>query len=88
MPIDLLEGHVYVEPMHSEGQGDYLDHISNIMSSRDDYINPIADGTLSWWSVISCTFDSSEALENWQNQTHKVFMRMHKNYTIYAMGRS
>ena len=66
-PIDPLEGQRYVELVHSEGQVDYLDHIYNIMSSRDDYINTNADGKLSWWSVISCTSDSDEALENWHN---------------------
>ena len=28
-----------------------------------------------WWSLISCTLDSSEAIENWQNRMHKVSMR-------------
>ena len=64
-PIDPLEGQRYLEPVSSEGKGDYLDHIYNIMSSRDDYINPTTDGKLSWQSVISCTSDSGEALENW-----------------------
>ena len=50
-PIDPLEGHRYVEPVNSEGQGDYLDHRYNIMSSRDDYINPTFDGKLSWRSA-------------------------------------
>ena len=36
-PIDPLEGQRYVEPVHSEGQGDYLDHIYNVMSSTNDY---------------------------------------------------
>ena len=47
-PIDPLEGHRYVEPVNSEGQGDSLDHIYNIMSVRNDYVNPIADGKLIW----------------------------------------
>ena len=61
--------------MNSEGQGNYLDHIYNIMSSQDDYINPIVDGKLSWRSVRSCTSDSDEALENWQNRMHEVSVR-------------
>ena len=33
-PIDPLEGKRYVEPVSSEGQGNYLDQLYNIMSSR------------------------------------------------------
>ena len=47
MPIDPLEEKRYVQLVHSEGQGDYLDHIYNITFAGDDYINPIADGNLS-----------------------------------------
>ena len=62
--IDPLEGQRYVEPVNSEGQGDYLDHIYNIAFARDDYVNQIPNGKLSWQSVSSCTSDSSEALGN------------------------
>ena len=44
-PIDPLEGHRYVELMHSKGQENYLDQLYNIMSSKEDYINPVADET-------------------------------------------
>ena len=46
-PIDPLEGQRYVEPVYNDGQGDYLDHIYNVTSIQEDYINPIADGNLS-----------------------------------------
>ena len=45
------------------------------MSSKYDYLNPKADSKLSWKSVISYTSNSSEAVENWQNQMHEVSMR-------------
>ena len=61
-PIDPLEGRPYVEPVHSEGQENYLDQLYNIMSSKEYYINPIVYGHLSWRNVILCTSDSSEAL--------------------------
>ena len=75
MPIDPLEGQRYVDPEQIERQGDYLDYIYNITSAGDDYINPRSDGKLSWSSISSCTFDSSEALENWKNRIHEVSMR-------------
>ena len=46
-PIDPLEGQRYVEKVNSEGQEDYLDHIYNVTSTRDDYVNPKADRKLS-----------------------------------------
>ena len=73
--IDPLEGKRYVEPINSEGQGNYLDQLYNIMSLREYFINPKDHGKLSWQSVISCTSDSGEALENWKNMLHEVSMR-------------
>ena len=75
-PIDPLEGQTYVKSVHGKGQGYYLDHIYNITSSRDQYINPTANGKLSWRSVKSCTSDLGEALENWQNRMHEFSMRI------------
>ena len=74
-PIDPLEGQRCIEPVYSEGQGDYLDHIYNVTALQEDYINPIKDGNMSRRSSSSCTFDSGEALENCQNQLHEVSMR-------------
>jgi hypothetical protein len=42
----------------------------------EDYVNPIADGVLSWRSITSCTTDSDTGLENWQQRVHKVSMRI------------
>ena len=87
-PIDLLEGHRYVEPVHSEGKENYLDQLYNIMYSKEDYINPTTDGNLSWWSVISCTSDSGDDLENWQNMLHEVSMHRCVRVTSSLKGRS
>ena len=64
-PIDPLEGQRYIEPVNSEVQGNYLDHIHNITFSMDDYVNPTTDGNLSWQSISLCTSYSGKALENW-----------------------
>ena len=66
-PIDPLEGQRYVEPICNDGQGDYLDQIYNVTTLQEDYINSTAYGNLSWKSASSCTSDSGEALDNWQN---------------------
>ena len=57
-PMDPLEGKRYVEPVYSEGQGDYLDQIYNVTTLKGDCIHPTADGNLSWRSASSCMSDS------------------------------
>ena len=52
-PIDPLEGQRYVEPVNSEEQDDYLDHIYNITYVKDDYVNPIANEKLIYQSTSS-----------------------------------
>ena len=64
-PIDTLEGPRYIEPVFNEGHGDHLDTIYNITTLWEDYINPTANGNLSWKCKCSCTSDSGEALEKW-----------------------
>ena len=71
-PIDPLEGQRYVEQVYNDGRVNYLNQIYNITALQEDYINPTADGNLSWKSASSCTSDSREALENWQNRLHEV----------------
>jgi hypothetical protein len=45
-------------------------------TTRDaDYINPTADGVLSWQIITSCTTDSDTGLENWKQRLHKVSTR-------------
>ena len=61
-PISPLEGKHYVDHVHSEGKDNYLDQLQNIMYLKEDYINPMTNGNLSWCSVSSCTSDSGEAL--------------------------
>ena len=43
-PIYPLEGEQYVEPVHGKGKENYMDQLYNIMSSKEYYINPIANG--------------------------------------------
>jgi len=41
----------------------------------EDYVNPTADGVLSWQSITSCVLDSDTGLENWQQRLHEVSTR-------------
>ena len=74
-PIDPFEGKIYVEPIYNEGQVDYLNQIYNVTTMHEDHISLTADGNLSWKCTSSCTSDSGEALENWKNRLHEVYMR-------------
>ena len=74
-PIDPFEGKRYVEHVYNEGHVDYLDQIYNVTAMNEDHIGSTADGNLSWKCASSCTFDSGEALENWQNRLHEVSRR-------------
>ena len=47
VPLNLLEGQRYVEPMFNEANGDHLDNIYNVIDLKEDYINPTANGNLS-----------------------------------------
>ena len=74
-PIDPLEGQRYFEPVYNEKQVDYLDQIYNVTAIQEDYINPTKDGNLSWKNASSCTSDTREALDNWENILHEVSIR-------------
>ena len=54
-PLDPIERPRYVELVFNEGDGDHLDTIYNITTLQEDYINPTADGNLSWKCQILCT---------------------------------
>jgi hypothetical protein len=45
-----------------------LENIYKLTTRQQDYINPTTDGNLSWRSDNACSFDSEEALENWQKK--------------------
>jgi hypothetical protein len=36
------------------------------IACNEDYINPTANGVLSWQSITSCIIDSDTSLENWK----------------------
>jgi hypothetical protein len=63
-PLDPSEGERFIEPTFLD-----LEEIGQLYRTivcDADYINPIADGVLSWWSITSCTIESDAYL----NQNH------------------
>jgi hypothetical protein len=52
-----------------------LENRYKLTARQQDYINPTADGNLSWRSDIVCSSNSEEVLENLQNQMYEVSTR-------------
>ena len=63
-PLDPSMGPRYIEAICVEEQARDIDDFYKVTTMQDDYINPIADGTLSWRYASSCTSHSKEGLEN------------------------
>jgi hypothetical protein len=62
VPLDPSEGERFVEPTCLD-----LEEINQLYRTtmrEEDYVNPTADGVLSWISITSCTLDSNTGLEN------------------------
>lgn len=62
----------YAGPIKSEEEAREIDDFYKMTALQDDYINPTANGMLSWHCASSCTSNSEEGLENWKNIMHEV----------------
>jgi hypothetical protein len=74
-PLDPNEGDRYNEPMNEDAQSSIIENIYQITRCREDYINPMMDGELSWRSVKSYDTDSEDAMERWKNKLYEVSTR-------------
>jgi hypothetical protein len=81
-PLDLDEGQRYTNPIREEDCAYELENIYKLTARQQDYINPMADGNLSWRSDNACSSDSEEALENWKNKMYEVSTRRCARLTI------
>ena len=74
VPLDLAEGARYTKLVRDDDSDDDLNYIYKITSQGEDWVNPMADGRISWECESSCTLDSDEEIEKWQNRLHEVTM--------------
>jgi hypothetical protein len=74
-PLYPDEGLRYTKPIREEDCTYELENIYKLTARQHDYINPMADGNLSWRSDRTCSLDSEESLENWKNKMYKVSTR-------------
>ena len=72
VPLDLAEGARYTGPVRNDESDDDLECIYKITIQDQYWVNPTADGRISWERESSYTSDSDEEVERWQNQLHEV----------------
>ena len=57
-------------------EGEDLDQLYIVtVGTRNDYINPIVDGSVSWRSIQSTDEDLELAFDSWQQGSHERFSR-------------
>jgi hypothetical protein len=71
-PLDLYLGPRYTEMVENNMESYALDQLYTITEgTRPDYINPIADGSVSWRSIQSIDEDSKLAFESLQKGSYE-----------------
>jgi hypothetical protein len=74
-PLHPDEGQRYTEPIREEYHTYALENIYKLTTRQHDYINPMADGNLSWRSDNTCSLDLEEGLEIWKNKMYEAYTR-------------
>ena len=75
-PLDPYVGHRYTEPMENNMEGEDLDQLYTVTSRmREEYINPIVYGSISWRSMQSTDEDSELTFDSWQQGSYEIFSR-------------
>jgi hypothetical protein len=72
-PLGPSKGERFVEPTCLD-----LEEINQLYrktTRQEDYVNPTANGVLSWRSITSCASNSDTSLENWQQRLQEVSTR-------------
>ena len=67
IPLDPAEGSCYTEPVWDYESDDDLDCVYKITVRYQDWVNPTADGWITWECESSCISDSDEEIEQWKN---------------------
>jgi hypothetical protein len=63
-PLDLALGPRYTELITAEEEARNIDVVYQLTVVQGDYVNPTANGMLSWRCESSCTSDSEVGLKN------------------------
>jgi hypothetical protein len=74
--LDPYLGPRYTDPMDNNMESDSLDQLYTITTlMRPNYINPIADGSISWRSIRYIDEDSKLSFDSWQEGSYERFSR-------------
>lgn len=60
--------------MRDDDSDDDIDCIYKITTREEDWVNPTANGRISWECKKSYNSDSDKEIERWQNRLHEVTM--------------
>ena len=63
-PLDPSMGPCHTKPIRAKEEVRGIDDFYKMIATKDDYINPTIEGTLSQHYASSCTSDSKEGLDN------------------------
>ena len=63
-PLDHFQGPRYIEPIRAEDEARNMESLYQITANQSDYVNPTAEGNISWRCDSSCASDSDVGLEN------------------------
>jgi len=74
-PSEPKDGRRYAETIKGGMATEGLENLYKVTMRDEDYINPLADGNISWRGISSFTLDSDEGLENWKERLHEVLVR-------------
>ena len=75
VPLDPSKAPQYTKPIHAEEEMKEADDLYKMTTVKDDYIDPTIYGTLSGCYASSCTSNSYQGMENWQNRMHEILGR-------------
>lgn len=84
VPLDPAKGARYTKLVRDNDSDGDFDCIYKITIQGEDWMNLIADARISWERESSCTLDSDEEVERWQNQLHEV-MTLNYNMMVRSL---
>jgi hypothetical protein len=75
VPIYPYEGYRYNDPMDEDTRSSVIEKNFKITGHKEDHINTMVDGELSWRSVKSYEMDYEDAMERWKNKLYELSTR-------------
>jgi hypothetical protein len=74
-PLYPNEGNKYNKLVDEDAQSSIIENIYKITWCREDYINPIVYGKLSWRRVKSYDIDLEDVMERWKVKLYEFYTR-------------